>query len=154
MPTTPTLSLCDKLVEVVRAAWQPAAPDLVERLYEAPIDTSKKGAGRRVYLFPTTYSSEPANRGHDLYSHKIFALTVEKYEDAGRPPAAWVDERVDFVYEQLFQGLDFSHSGPLLWGSRSIVTKTIEPVDLYDAAYLVQMKVFWCELTFEFNEIL
>lgn len=154
MPATPTLSLCDKLVELIRTSWQPAAPDQAERVYEAPIDAAKKGLGRRVYLFPATYTSEPADRGKDLYTHKITALCVERYEEAGRPPVAWIDDRVDFVYEQLFQGLDFGRNGPLIWGDRSVVTRGIDPVDLYDAAYLVQAKTFWCELTFDFDEIL
>lgn len=153
MPATPTLSLCDHLVSLVRAAWNPAAPDQVERVYEAPLDAASI-KGRRVYLFPATYSSEPADRGNDLYTHKIVALCVKKYEAQGRPPVAWVDAEVDWVYEQLFQGLDFSHNGPLLWGSRSIVTRAIEPVDVYDAAYLVQNKVFWSEVVFDFEEIL
>jgi hypothetical protein len=153
VPTTPTLTLCDKLVELLVAAWNPADPDKAERVYEAPVHADSV-TGRKVYVFPATYTSEPASRGEDLYTHRVVFLVVEKYAGDGRPPVAWVDARVDFVWERVYQAFDFSHDGPLKFDGRSVVTRSTDPVDVYDAGYLVKNKVFWAEVTFEFDEAL
>lgn len=152
-PATPTLSLCDKLVEVIREDWDPSGDDVVERTYEAPHKIEAL-SGRKVYVFPASYDSTPADRGSDQYAHRIVVLTIERYVDQGRPPTAWMDERADFVFERIYSGLDFSHDGPLVWEGREVVTTGAGPVDVYDPDVLVRDKAFWSECEFEFLEIL
>ncbi len=125
-----------------------------QHAYAAQVHHVSKAVGRKVYVFPASYTSDPADRGHDQYTHRVIVLTVERYEDASRPTKAWLDERVDFVWDQLFTGLDFSTDGPLKWSGRSVLTQSAGPVDVYDPGYLVSHKVFWSEVEFEFIEIL
>lgn len=112
-PTTPTLTLCDNLVDSLEADWLPAAPDGAERAYFKRIadseDQRNKLTGRRVMIFPTGYDYSPATRREDQYTHHVSVLTVERYAGAGDPPRDWTDERVDFVYTHVVQGFDWDH---------------------------------------------
>lgn len=111
-PTTPTLTLCDQLVAALVAAWEPVSPSGVERVYFKRIadaeDPNLKLVGRKVYVFPTHYDNGPEVRGRDEYLHDVSVLVVERYPDAGDPPTEWTDERVDFVYEYVVEGFDYS----------------------------------------------
>lgn len=149
-PTTPTLTLCDALIDVLLAAWTPSAPDGAERKYLERIDLSAL-VGRRVFLFPTGYDNAPATRGHDDYTHRITALTVERYPDAGDPSVAWLDERCDFVHTQIVQGFDYSHDGPPTF-NRQVLTLSADVPVLYDAEILATKKQFWCAVELVFQE--
>lgn len=149
----PTISLCDRLVVELAAGWGPTAPDAVSRVYEAAIPAESL-TGRKVYVFPVGYGGDPASRGEDWYMHRIAVLTVERYDEAGRPPVAWVDTRADFVHEQVFGVLDFTRGGPLRFDGRTVYTESCSEVPVYDAGMLVTKKVFWSEIEFVFREAL
>lgn len=148
-PTTPTLTLCDDLVDAINAAWTPSDPDAVERRYLERIDLDGL-RGRRVFFFPAGYDNRPATRGHDDYTHRITCLVVEKYPDAGDPPREWIDERVDFVHTQVVQGLDFSRAPPSF--NRQVLTLSADVPAVYDAEMLTTKKQFWCAVELVFVE--
>lgn len=116
MPVTPTLVLCDDLVAALVAAWNPVAPDGAEREYFKrvgdPGNAEAKLTGRQAYVFPTRYAFEPQQQGEDGITHEVSVLVVERYTDAGDPPKEWTDERVDFVYQQIVQGFNYSRTRP------------------------------------------
>lgn len=133
MPTTPTLELCDDLVAHLLAGWADRGPkDGAERRYFARI--SDEGAarieGRRVFVFPTKYDNGPENRGEDLFVHEIAVLVAERYTDAGDPPTEWIDERVDWVYEHVVQGLDFARETPAWNGGLSTTSADTQVADI------------------------
>lgn len=153
---TPTLTLCDKIVAELIAAWAPTGTDEVLRVYEVPIKLSEL-KGRKVYVFPDEYTAEPAERETDLYAHGVVVLTVERYPSAtgGKPPVAWVDERVDFVWQRVWNGLDYSRDSRLLkFDGRSVWTESVGPAEVYDADRLQGLGVFWSEVPFTFHEYL
>lgn len=163
MATQPTLTLIDQLVTVLTAAWDAADPprganDTVSREYTTPVAVESLN-GRKVYLFPIDYGGDPASRLEDWYMHGVAVLTVERYADAGPPPNDWVDERVDFVHDLLFSGLDYSHNGPLRWTDAQSVKRTVwtdqsGPVPVFDVGMLATKKLFWSEVEFVFREAL
>lgn len=151
MATNPTLTLCDKLVALTAAWWEPSGDDEVQRVYEGPVDVGKI-KGRKVYFYPASYVNEPATRGEDEWTHEIIMLVAKRFEDAARPSVEQMDEEVDFVADLLAE-LDYSHDGPLKWDSRTVNTAGIGPVEIYDAGRLVYEKVFWSECPITFVEI-
>lgn len=152
-PTTPTLTLCDDLVAALAAAWSPAEPSGVERAYFKRVTDEglRKLVGRRVYLFPTAYDNAPADRGEDQYTHRVTALTLERYEDPGDPPTEWTDERVDFVHTRIVEGLDYSHDGPPSW-NRKLLTLSAD-VEVCDVERLTTQRLFMAAVELVFLEI-
>jgi hypothetical protein len=161
-PTTPTLLLCDALVAVLAADWDgsgnpPAAPSGPERAYFKRIGDADSGederlVGRRVIIYPTGYSNDPASRGEDDYAHRVSVQVFERYTDAGDPPREWIDERVDFVWARIAEGFDFSHSGPPAW-NRKLLTVSADVVVLDLGKLLGAGSMFVSQVDFVFSEI-
>lgn len=149
----PTLTLCDQLVTVISASWSPSAPDSVRRDYDQPV-IPKNFAGRQVVVFPAAYTLGAATRGQDSYDHRVSVLTFERYLDAGVPLVEWADDRVEFVYTKIVKGLDYARTGSLQFAGRTIWTREIAEVEVYDTDMLIGQRVFWCSVDFTFGEIL
>jgi hypothetical protein len=160
VPATPILKLCDDLVAHLIAAWNPVAPDAVERRYVARFGDKSSGqdklSGRRVVICPGDYDSEPASRGEDTFTHTVVVFVGERYGDepdaAGDVPVAWVDERVDFVHEFVVQGFDFGRLSPA-WNPKlttlsAAVTTVADPQKLTTANGL-----FLAAVEIVFNEV-
>lgn len=152
-PAVPTLTLCDQLVAVIAGNWKPASPDVVRRDYDLPV-IPKSFFGRQVVAFPAAYQISAATRGQDGYEHRVTVLTVERYPDAGVPLVDWADTRVEFVFTQIVKALDFARTGALRFAGRTIWTREIAEVEVYDTDMLVSQRLFWCPVDFTFGEIL
>jgi hypothetical protein len=156
-PTTPTLTLCNDLVAALLAAWTGrGVNDGAERCYFKRIGDADrpetKLLGRKVFIFPNAYDNGPADRGEDEFLHRVSALIVERYEDAaGDPPTEWTDARVDFVYEQIVEGFDYSHDGPPSWNKKLVTLGA--SVQMCDVEKLATTRLFYSLVEFEFSEI-
>lgn len=116
--TTPTLALCDDLVDQLVTAWGPSSPDSVTRAYWVRTSDVEDTAlalttGRKVTIAPsleTSYSYEAFDRGEDLYTHHVSVVVEKRYTDAaGDPTTAWIDAQVDWVYTYIVQGFDWDY---------------------------------------------
>lgn len=153
-PTTPTLTLCDQLVAALIAAWAPSGDDGAERAYfkrwgdgSDPVSELK---GRRVVIFPAGYDNGFASREEDEYEHRVQVQIAERYADDGDVPTEWADERVDFVFQRIVQGFDFSRVMPE-W-NKKLWTKSAE-VRVYDSGYLTTGgKLFFSTVDLVFGE--
>lgn len=152
MATTPTLTLCDQLVTLISTAWGPTSPDAVSRVYQFSL-LSNEFQGRRVYVFPTDYGYEPADRSEARFDHRITIVTVERYADPGLPDNTWCDARVDFVYEKLVAGLWYGFEGPLLFSSRSVVSRRADVVVLDIPKLTTTPAVFLSQVDLEYEEV-
>lgn len=153
MATTPTLELCDNLVTHLLAGWADKGPkDGAERRYTVPVSDGGefKTEGRRTYVIPARYDNGPEDRGEDLFVHEVYVLTLERYTDAGSPPTDWVDERVDWVYDHVVQGLDFGREAPA-WNA--MLTTASADVQIYDPEKLDTGKLFYSLVRLVFNEV-
>jgi hypothetical protein len=153
--TAPILSLCDALVSAVTTGWVPTAPDAVTRVYQIPVKVESL-SGRQVWIFPVSYGDEPATRGEDLNSYRVAVVVAERYTAAGDPTSNWIDTRVNFVKDEIVDGLEFvrgSDNGLLSISTREIWTAERSEVPVYDVELLTQKKLFWCEIEFVFQEI-
>jgi len=152
---TPTLSLCDQLVSIIGASWNPVGPSAVQRVYFMR-QVAKDLAGRQVWVFPTNYGISAENRSENAVRHRVSVLTAEKYGDintAGLPPTAWIDTRVDFVFTTIVDGLYFAQGGPLVFGSRRVWTAGAE-VEVCDLEKITTTPaVFWSLVDLEFEEL-
>lgn len=146
------LAVCDYLVDVVEAAWTTiTADDSVERLYVAPLKLHEQ-SGRHVYIFPLSYSNQPATRGHDDWTYQVGIIVLERYEDAGEPPVSWMDDRVDFVQSKVFDALDFTRSPGNVSGGLRVLTQEAN-CEVYNVDLMTQERQFRSELRFTFTEI-
>lgn len=155
-PTTPTLLLCDALVSALQTAWGPTGNDGVERHYFKRVGDAEgaefKLLGRRVVIYPTHDSNDPASRGEDEWTHNVTVDVFERYTDAGDPTVEWIDRRVDFVTTQIVDGFDFSHTGPPSW-NKKLLTLSYDRL-LCDPAKLVgSNKLFFSRVELVFSEI-
>lgn len=149
------LTVCDALLPVVVAALDDPGDAVVERLYLAPL-TLDTDAFRHVWVFPASYANNPATRAEDEWVYAVGVVVAERYEDAGEPPAAWLDERVAFTQSKVFDALDFART-LLQFGTgsaRELWTQSSSCDVVYDSIRLSEKKLFWSELRFEFREIL
>lgn len=146
------LDVCDALVSKVITAWTAiTADDSVERVYLAPIKVHTQ-IGRHVYIFPTNYENSPATRSEDDWTYQIGVVVVERHDSSGEPATSWMDTRVNFVQDKVFDALDFARA-PLIVGSGlGLITQT-SSVEVYDETKLNELHTFWSELTFTFTEI-
>lgn len=125
------LDLCDAVVALLPAG--------AERVYEVSIEAESL-ATRVVYVFPTTYGYlETLTRKDDQSEYKVSILIAERYTGAGAAPNAWLDERIEWVQDNILDVLDDPRSsepvdGYVPWQSE------VSPV--YDIEELVQRKLF------------
>lgn len=155
-PTTPTIVLCDGLVSALEAAWSPVAPSGVERAYFVRLGDGEDGStrldGRRVVVFPTRYGLQAETRGEDGYTHEVTVLAAERYPDAGDPTRDWLDERVDWVHEQVVKGFDFGRDGPPAWNPMLYtLSADVQVLDL--EKLLGGGKLFYAVVEFQFLEL-
>lgn len=158
------LDLCNAVVTAIQTAWNPTGPDAVSRVYApdvglSPDETDTLISGRQVYVFPAAYGSPGLATRSELWRrHTIAVLVVERYTAAaGAPTTAWIDDRVAFVEQQIFNLL----RDPTLELAGSVVTQAfpipdeeagrVDPV--YDLETLIEHRTFWSQATFEFQEL-
>lgn len=73
-----------------------------ERVYEFSLDLESM-SGRYVYVLPSGYSApEALTRSQDVGEVILSVVVAERYPDAGPVPKAWLDERVEWVYDNVF----------------------------------------------------
>ncbi len=159
---TPTLELCDDLVDELITAWGPVSPDSVTRAYWSRIADVEDTAlaltsGRKVTIAPSlpqAYSYEPANRGEDLYTHRVSVLVEKRYTDAaGDPTTAWIDAQIDWVYTYIVQGFDWDfRDGSIPTFNRNIVTVSAE-VQLFEHDLIRHDKLFSSQVDITFQEL-
>lgn len=161
MPYTVTsrvLQLCDALASAIRTAWRPLAPSEVVRQYVSRVRL-EKFPGRRVAVFPTRYSDEPADRVEVFATYPITIWVAEVCPDALDPASdaarEWADVRVDFVESVVYTAVDFGSQGlaPLVVGGRKGVVLESADVAVYDAELFETKKTFWSELDCVFREL-
>lgn len=146
------LEICDHLVDVVTAEWTGiGVQDSVERVYLTPLKLHTQ-EGRHVFIFPRDYENSPATRGEDSWTHQIGIVVAEKYDDPGEPPIAWMDERVLFVQEYVFNPLDFARSPQIVAGGLGLITQT-STVSVYNSERMESDHMFWSEIALTFTEL-
>lgn len=146
------LTACDFIKTAIQTAWSGiGADDSVERVYVAPLKLEEQ-LGRHVYVYPLSYGNQPATRGFDDWTYQVGVVVIERYEDAGTPPVNWMDARVDFTQETVFDTLDFTRSPAAVSGGLRMLTQEAN-CEVYNIDQMIQDKQFRSELRFTFTEI-
>lgn len=126
----------------------------IERVWEVTVDLGTFD-GRLIKIFPTVYINQgPSDRKGDNFDMQLSFVMLERYAgdlaDDQTVPKSWVDERVDFFQEYIFENLvNFigDIDGVKVWA------QVAEPVSVYDFPRLTQHKVFWSEFEITFRKI-
>jgi hypothetical protein len=115
--------------------------------------------GRKVEVYPLSYNPfEAADRSTSFYDFRFSIVTLERYETKGLVPKVWLDERVNFVEEFIFNPLD--PTGKVLASTLMVIVNSdefwpieVEVTSVYDIGYLRRHKVFWSEVEVAFRKV-
>lgn len=142
------------VVARVAAWWEPAAPDEVSAPWDLDLDTGKM-KGRKVQVFPSTYTGGPVTRGQDQDDYTLVVLVAEVFEPSGDIPPEWVDERVAWC-ESLLDLLGDPRAERLLAvdgaPDSGLWPETAECTTVYDLEELTERKLFLSVLTITYRE--
>ena len=151
--------MADRLLEVadiaaaaVSTAWSPTAPDSVSREYgdEEPAATF---TGRRVYVFPMGDGEvERISRTEVEWYYKLAIVSAEKYTGAGLPTKAWMDERVEWAGDKVYDVLNVDRQSEFLGTPATLYTQSIDRSEAYDFD-LYRKGFFWCVIEVELREL-
>jgi len=149
----------DAAAAAIRAAWSPTAPDAVTGVWAADIvlDPERPAealAGRQVYVFCSALTQPRVlDRGGVVRRYAVSVLAVERYTSPGPVPAAWVDDRAEFVETTVFAVLA-APALRLLDGAVRLAMDEEHGVDaVCDRDLLQRNQTFWSVGTFVFQEV-
>lgn len=147
------LEVADIAVTAIAAAAAPlVAPDVVERQYGVEADRTTL-TGRRCYVFPVgDGEAERQSRTEVEWSYRLAVVVVEKYADAaGLPPKAWMDTRLLWARQKVFDTLNVDRPADYLGGV--LWCHTIDRPVAYDFDEWRDHGCFWCEIEVELREL-
>jgi hypothetical protein len=145
------LDVQDGARTAVVAVWQPALPDEAIRDHLRHEDFATM-TGRKVFIYGPENGAnevEAINRVEVINGFKVNLEIFEKFEEAGRPPKAWVDERVSFV-DTVYTAIDKVHGSYLI---DQMWTETLTIVEMTNLRAVEQLKFFAASIEVEFREI-
>lgn len=148
------LEVADIAAAAVNAAWAPTGDNVVSRAYG---DEEKRHSmpGRRVYVFPIGKREvEKITRTETEWAYRLAVLTVEKCPDPGLPSDAWMDERVEFVGEKVFDVLNVDDPDDWLGTPAELYTFEIDWSEVYDFEAYRTLGCFWSVVEVELREII
>lgn len=111
--------------------------------------------GRKVDVFPTSMADEgPASRKQNFYDVAISVVCIERYinEDDPQVTDVWIDERVLFVEEEIFNILSdgrlrLQTTNGVYWPDKAEITV------LCSMSYLDENNIFWSEVEVTYRKI-
>ena len=149
----------DAAAGVIRAAWNPSAPDAVSGVWvrDVRLDPEKADvlAGRQVYVVAGGLEQpEVVDRDAQLQRYTVGVLVCERYTDAaGDVPDDWTDARVGFVEQCVFGPLA-DPALALLGGAVRTAWDAPQAIDLpCDRDMIRSKRCFWSVCTFSFQEV-
>lgn len=108
--------------------------------------------GKNIWVFPVGYADAgPSDRTASSYDLTIGIVYGEKYDQKGKIPKAWTDERLQFVEEKLFVPLTDEHTG---YGETGNYWSQSGSVELaFDPESLREHDLFWSELQLVYRKL-
>lgn len=141
----------------VNDAWTDRASvdDAVSGPWRLDIDVAKH-KGRKVYVFPSSYTGGPATRAEDQNDYTLAVVVAEVYRGGGDPPDDWIDARALFVEWLANTVLGDPRAGRLLAvegdPDSGLWPESAEVTTVYDLEELTQKKLFFSVLTITYRE--
>lgn len=158
------LSVCDAAKALILSAWGDdiTAADGVTRTWIPEInlteDATPVHCGRQLYVIPApdAYSADLITRNDQQRNYKFRVLMVERYvpaddESPKTPPDSWIDERVTFYQNTVFNPLA-NQSTVLLDEVVPALDETATVQVLVNQDVLLQHKTFWAWAEFPYVE--
>lgn len=167
MPDTARiLAVCDAVAALILTNWTDReAADGCTRTWIPEINLSEDiepedvHSGRQVYVIPApdAYNADLITRNDQQRNYKFRVLVVERYvpEDETEPktpPDSWVDERVTWFQNTIFNPLANQTECVLLDEVVPALDETATVQVIVDRDVLLQHKTFWAWAEFPFCE--
>lgn len=149
MPDAKCIQLADAAAQRISAAWNPVAPNEILRDYVIPAKVDAI-VGRKVWIWPVAHATQgPATRAADIEEHQIALVIAERYTGTEpRPPKAWIDERVNFVEQSIWDLLSDVRNQFLV---ENVWPQSGE-ILVFDWTMLNKLQTFWSEIELTFRE--
>lgn len=157
--TADIITLADFVVETLEGLLGSGSDTEVQRVWSV---TRKMGTftGRKVDVYPDQYNrTEPETRLEDFYEGYLVIAIWERYEERSPEgdfpvPNEWVDERVNYVEQEIYNPLQAAR---IEWqvGSSQYTYRCFmgEVVVVCDPQLLRQHKVFSSEIRLGFRQL-
>jgi hypothetical protein len=143
------IDLCDELVTVIQGNLSSGDDIEVTRAYRQELDLGKF-TGRKVRVFPKSYTSpDVITRREVLWQASLVIVVAERFTDNGFPDNAWMDERIVWVEQNIFDV--FGNVEPFRLGK--YWCESADVTVAYDWELLNEDRVFWSETELVFRAI-
>lgn len=152
--------MCDNIVERLQDGIGSGIE--IDRQYSRTRDLGTF-IGRQIDVYPLRYArGEAASRREDIFDAWMGIVVCERYtepafSDEIPVPNDWVDERIDFVEQEVYNLLQASRIQILIGSPEDTnyewVCRFAEVTDVYNHKYLNQHKVFWSEIELGFQRL-
>lgn len=115
--------------------------------------------GMKVDVYGSRYNrGEPITRGEDNFEAYIVVGIMERYtiqvEESEVPiPTSWIDARVNFVEQAIYNHLQKARVAIDTDGNYEWVCQSAEIVIVADPGKLLEHKVFWSEMELGFSRL-
>lgn len=159
MATDRLLDVADIIVARLRVVWQPGEPDEVSREYgiEEDVDAGDftKLHGRKLRVFPMGDGEvERLDRATVLWEYRFALVGYEHYKDSpGLPPAKWMDDRVKWGREVVFDTLNIDKVADYLGTPATLYTQSIDRPLAYDFDIYRECSAFWTGFELVMREV-
>jgi hypothetical protein len=151
------LAFADEIAALLQGEFDAAGADAaVSREYEITFDVGTF-TGLKVVVMPVEYAKPmQADRAEDYYEAAAVVVVAERYTGgAARPPADWLDERVNLVERCVFDPL--RRIGANADDPRLLLDaywcESAEVTTVYDAPFLREQQAFWSETELTFRKL-
>jgi hypothetical protein len=161
--TARILAACDAAAALILAGWDDrGADDAVTRDWIPEINLTEDAepvhVGRRLYVIPApdAYTADLITRNDQQRNYKFRVLMVERYlpadENAATTPSRdWIDERVNFFEQRVFNVL--ANQGTVLLDELvPAIEETATVQVILDRDVLLQHRTFWAWAEFPYVE--
>jgi hypothetical protein len=161
--TARILAACDAAAALILAGWDDrGADDTVTRDWIPEINLTEDAepvhVGRRLYVIPApdAYTADLITRNDQQRNYKFRVLMVERYlpadENAATTPSRdWIDERVNFFEQRVFNVL--ANQGTVLLDELvPAIEETATVQVILDRDVLLQHRTFWAWAEFPYVE--
>jgi hypothetical protein len=150
MPTgSDLLDLCDELAETIQLSIGSGEDIQASRAYRQELNLGTFD-GRQIRVFPKSYTSPGVTTRREIYRlATVIVVIAERYTGDGFPPDDWMDERVVWVEQNIFDV--FADVTPFRLGK--YWCDTADVTIAYDYDLLTENKIFWSEIELGFMTV-
>ena len=147
------LEVADVAAAAINAAWTGrGANDGAERSYGLQISLEEL-VGRKVLVIPIGDGEvERLDRATTIREYRLAVITVERCLETGLPSDDWMDQRLEFCREVVFDILNVDRKTEYLGTPATLYTESIDRPSAFDQDLYWDSNAFLCQIDVALRE--